>query len=64
MDYLDMLRHEKKIRKVTAGTLAPNIGMRRVFEKVGMHHEATKKCQELFEGRPMDMTYYACFLDK
>lgn len=50
-----------EIRKVTAGTLAVNMGMIRIMEKAGMHHEATRRAQELVEGDPVDVVYYARF---
>lgn len=58
---VDWLLSEAGLRKVTAGTLACNIGMLRVFERAGMHHEATRKAQEVVEGRPEDILYYAKF---
>lgn len=51
------------IRKLTAGTMACNIGMLRIFERSGMHLEATRKDQELIEGRAIDILYYAKFDD-
>ena len=49
------------IRKVTAGTLSVNGGMVRIFEKAGMRHEATRNAQELVDGVPVDVVYYARF---
>lgn len=49
------------IRKVTAGTLSVNTGMIRIMEKTGMQHEATRRAQELVEGVPVDVVYYARF---
>lgn len=51
----------KGIRKLTAGTLAPNLGMIKLMERSGMILEATRKFQEIFEGRPEDILYYAKF---
>ena len=51
------------IRKLTAGTLACNFGMIRLMERSGMSQEAVKKAQELVEGRPEDILYYAKFHD-
>jgi ribosomal-protein-alanine N-acetyltransferase len=51
----------KGIRKLTAGTLACNLGMIKLMERSGMILEATRKSQEIFEGRPEDILYYAKF---
>ncbi|MES2339692.1 MAG: GNAT family protein [Pseudomonadota bacterium] len=52
------------IRKLTAGTAAPNIGMVRLMERSGMTHEATRRAQEVIEGEPVDLLYYARFADR
>lgn len=49
------------VRKVTGGTLACNTGMIRIFERSGMQHEAVRPAQELVEGHPQDIVYYARF---
>ena len=49
------------IRKITAGTMAANLPMRRVFEKCGMHVEGIRKAQFLFDGRPEDLVQVALF---
>jgi [ribosomal protein S5]-alanine N-acetyltransferase len=49
------------IRKVTAGTLACNYGMLKIMERSGMHHEATRKNQEIINGKAVDIIYYAKF---
>jgi len=51
------------IRKLTAGTLKCNIGMIKIMEHAGMHHEATRKSQELVNNEEMDILYYAKFHD-
>jgi ribosomal-protein-alanine N-acetyltransferase len=51
----------KDIRKLTAGTLACNLGMIKLMERSGMALEATRKAQEIIEGSPVDMLYYAKF---
>jgi len=48
-------------RKLTGGTLAANLGMVRIFERSGMHLEATRKDHEIVEGAPMDILLYARF---
>lgn len=60
---LDWLLHEAGIRKVTAGAVADNLGMVRLMERSGMHHEATRRRQEIVENRPRDLVYYARFRD-
>lgn len=50
-----------EIRKVTAGTLAVNTGMIRIMDKVGMQLEATRRAQEIVDGVPVDVVYYARF---
>ena len=49
------------IRKLTAGTLACNYGMIKVMERSGMTLEAVRKAQEIVEGHPVDILYYAKF---
>lgn len=51
------------IRKLTAGTLACNFGMIKLMERSGMSLEAVRKAQEIIEGRPEDILYYAKFND-
>ena len=50
-------------RKLTGGTLAGNRGMVRIFERFGMHLEATRTDHEIVEGAPMDILLYARFAD-
>jgi RimJ/RimL family protein N-acetyltransferase len=51
------------IRKLTAGTAAGNYAMVRIMERFGMLHEATRRGQELIDGNPHDLVYYAKFGD-
>jgi ribosomal-protein-alanine N-acetyltransferase len=57
----DWLVAQPGVRKLTAGTLACNRGMVRLMERSHMHHEATRKAQELIDGEPQDMVHYARF---
>lgn len=57
----DWLLGWKKIRKLTAGTLACNYGMIKLLERSGMTLEAVRKEQEIVEGSPTDILYYAKF---
>ena len=47
------------IRKLTAGTLACNDGMIKLMERSGMHHEATRREQEIVNAHAVDILYYA-----
>lgn len=49
------------IRKVTAGTLACNKGMIRLAERSGMTLEGRRVGQEIVEGVPTDILYFAKF---
>lgn len=55
------LLEKKKIRKLTAGTLACNFGMVNVMKRSGMYHEATRKEQEIVDNECIDVVYYAKF---
>lgn len=57
----DWLIAQPGIRKLTAGTLACNHGMVRLMERSHMHCEAMRKAQELIDGTPQDVLYYARF---
>jgi RimJ/RimL family protein N-acetyltransferase len=58
---LSALEGSGLIRKITAGTLAFNVGMVKIMERSGMRHEATRSAQELLNGQPADIVYYAKF---
>ena len=51
------------IRKVTAGTVACNLGMLRLMERSGMVVEGARRKQELIEGKPEDILYFARWKD-
>ena len=53
---------QAKLSKVTAGTMACNLGMIKVMEKCGMTLEATRKAQEMLDGQAVDILYFAKFL--
>lgn len=61
---IEYIKNDLDIRKITAGTLAINVGMRKVLFKNGMQEEAVRKGQELIEGRPTDMIHYCMFTDQ
>lgn len=50
-----------KLRKVTGGAMRANVAMVRIMEKSGMTLEAVRGAQELLEGKPQDLLYYAKF---
>lgn len=60
---VNWLLTEPAIRKITAGTLAVNVGMVRLMERSAMVHEATRRAQEIVEGLPVDVVYHARFRD-
>ena len=58
---LEALLAEAGMRKVTGGTARPNQAMVRIMEQSGMELEAVRARQELIEGQPVDLLYYARF---
>ncbi len=48
-------------RKITAGAAAGNHGMITIMERSGMQLEARRKGQEIIDGQPQDLVYYARF---
>jgi ribosomal-protein-alanine N-acetyltransferase len=58
-----VLTNSGNVRKITAGTLAINNRMVRIIEKAGLIWEATRRNQELLDGKPVDIVYYAKFCD-
>ena len=58
---IDALSTQDSVRKITAGTLRSNKAMARLMAKSGMLHECTKFKQELCNGMPEDILYYAKF---
>lgn len=58
---LEFLATQPGMRKLTAGTLACNVPMIRLAENSGMELEGRRRAQELVEGEPVDMLYFAKF---
>lgn len=58
---LAWLLERDDIRKVTAGTLACNHSMLKLMTVSGMHLEGIRRAQEVVEGTPQDLHYYARF---
>jgi len=52
------------MRKVTAGTSKPNVGMKLIMERSGMHLEAVRSRQEIVEAVEEDVLYFARFIDR
>ena len=60
---LGWLVDQPDIRKVTAGAMRSNVAMIRIMQRSGMSHEATRAKQELLDGVPEDLLYFAKFPD-
>ncbi len=58
---MDRLFGDQVIRKITAGTASGNVGMIRIMERAGMHHEATRRQQEIIDDELQDIVYFAKF---
>lgn len=52
------------MRKITAGTLAPNKGMLAVMRKSGLVEDGRRRRHYLVDGKEVDMIYAARFRDK
>ena len=63
INVLNALVQESGLRKVTGGTARPNTGMVKIMEQSGMKLEAVRHQQELIEGQPVDLLYYARFAE-
>jgi len=57
----DYLFRRTGLRKVSAGTIEPNIGMIRVMEKAGMIEDGKRRRQLLWNGREVDVVHKALF---
>lgn len=55
------LIQDKELRKITGGALRCNVGMVRIMERSGMHLEAARIGQEIVDGEPQDVLYFAKF---
>jgi [ribosomal protein S5]-alanine N-acetyltransferase len=49
------------LRKIVAGCVAPNIGMKRVLEKLGFKQEACLRKQDFIEGKYVDHYKFGLF---
>ena len=60
---MDILFCEYHVRKITAGAMALNMPMIEIMKKVNMQYEYTKRCQFLFDDKPVDLVGYCVFKD-
>ena len=60
---LEVVMAEPGMRKVTGGTARPNRAMVRIMEESGMLLEAVHARQELIDGQPVDLLYFASFVE-
>lgn len=59
---LRFLAGQPGMRKLTCGTLVCNEPMVRLAERCGMELEGCRRAQELVEGEPVDVLYFARFV--
>jgi ribosomal-protein-alanine N-acetyltransferase len=57
----DWLAQQPGMRKLTCGTLSVNTGMLKIAERAGFAREAVRVAQELVDGQPADIVYFARF---
>jgi [ribosomal protein S5]-alanine N-acetyltransferase len=58
---MQYLVEQFQLRKITAGTLRPNVGMVRIMEHSGMKLEAIRVKQLVLDNNAEDVLYYAKF---
>lgn len=58
------LAEDLKMRKISAGTMATNLPMRRIMEKAGMIEDGIRKAHFLFGGNTVDIVHMALFPNK
>ena len=59
---LAWLAADPGMRKLTCGMLDCNLAMRRLAERSSMALEATRRAQEVVDGQPRDILYFARFV--
>jgi RimJ/RimL family protein N-acetyltransferase len=59
---VNFLAREPQVRKITCGTLACNAPMIRLAEHSGMQPDGRRISQELVDGEPVDILYFARFV--
>lgn len=55
------LLNDRKIRKITAGTVRKNKAMLAIMERVGMKSDGIRQEERLIDGKPMDVVHMALF---
>lgn len=58
------LLKEKKIRKITTGTLSVNIPMLQLMKSIGMVDDGVRRRHYLLDGREIDIIYAAIFAEQ
>lgn len=58
---IKLLSELPNVRKITAGAISTNLGMINLMIRSGMSFEAAKMEQELMNGVPVDLHFYAKF---
>ena len=59
---MDTLQKVRGLRKITGGTLACNLSMLSIFRRAGMVEDGIRRGQEVVEGQPYDIHYFAHFI--
>lgn len=60
---MNLLSRAQGLRKITGGTLACNQGMRKIMLATDMLEDGVRRGQEMVDGQPIDILYYAKFLE-
>jgi RimJ/RimL family protein N-acetyltransferase len=55
---------DRRLRKVTAGTTANNLGMLGIMKRCGMQEDGRRRKQIVIEGQSVDLVYGAIFRDE
>ncbi|WP_343564201.1 MULTISPECIES: GNAT family N-acetyltransferase [Kiloniella] len=58
---MSFLEEQTDVEKISAGTMATNLGMQRIFAKSGMKEESRRFGQFLFEGHRTDLIQVSYF---
>jgi RimJ/RimL family protein N-acetyltransferase len=61
---MEYLFNEVGLRKITAGTMEPNIGMLRIMERLKMKPDGRRVGHVLYEGRAVDIVHMASFREE
>ena len=58
---VNWLAEQACIRKISGGAMSCNVSMIKIMEKSGMLHEATLTGEEMLDGVPQNLLYFARF---